>query len=78
MISRYLSLFPNFTHHYTRITGPIINSEHGTGEERVWTYDVGSWSEFFHVVETSEEWIPKGEKDVYENYATELFTFKGE
>lgn len=74
MIRRFLSNYPNFKHYYTRITGPVINAEHGTGEERVWCYDVGSWSEFFYVIETSEEWIPKGEENTYENYSTEFFT----
>lgn len=39
----------------------------------MWIYDVGSWSEFFYVIETTEDWIPHGIENTYENYASELF-----
>ena len=74
MINRYLTNFPKFQHYYTRISGPTTDSKYCKENERLWIYDVGSWSEFFYVIETTEDWIPHGIENTYENYASELFT----
>jgi hypothetical protein len=74
MINRYLTNFPNFQHYYTRINGPITDSEYCKAGERLWIYDVGSWSEFFYVIETKDEWVPNVLENTYENYSSELFT----
>ena len=73
MIVRYLTNFPSFKHYYTRINGPSFNPEYCKEGERLWIYDVGSWSEFFYVIETTEDWVPNGPENTYENYASELF-----
>lgn len=74
MINRYLKKFPNFKHYYTRIDGPTYDTEYCKDGERLWIYDVGSWSEFFYVVETKEDWNPSGLENIYENYSEEFFT----
>lgn len=76
MINRYITNFPKFQHYYTRINGPTTDSEYCKENERLWIYDVGSWSEFFYVVETEDEWVPHGLEDTYENYSTEFFVLK--
>ena len=76
MINRYLTNFPEFKHYYTRINGPMTDSEYCKENERLWIYDVGSWSEFFYVIETAEDWVPNGPENTYQNYASELFVLK--
>ena len=41
--------------------------------ERLWVYDLGSWNEFFYVIETTEDWLPNGPENTYENYSSERF-----
>lgn len=74
MINRYLSNYPNFKHYYTRIIGPINDSKLCAEGERMWEYDVGSWTECFYVIETTKNWRSRSKEEGYEKYSKELFT----
>jgi hypothetical protein len=73
MIKRYLTKFPNFQHYYTKINGPVFDENYCQEGERMWCFDVGSWSEFFYVVETVGEWEEQEGENEYSRNSIEMF-----
>ena len=73
MIKRYLTKFPNFQHYYTKINGPVFDENYCQEGERMWCFDVGSWSEFFYVVETVGEWEEQEGENEYSRNSVEMF-----
>ena len=76
MIHRFLSNYPNFKSYYTKVNGPFTDHTLCQANEKVWQYDVGSWSEFFYVIETDLTWAEKDDPDEYSRNSIEMFEVK--